>query len=110
MTEDRSILWTVLIVIGVLILAPFLMMALMMPMMGAWGWTQGWTASPLLLLASWLIPLLVLAGIGYLIYRVATRTAEPEDDALQELRLAYARGDISDEEYEHRRARLLEEP
>ena len=50
------------------------------------------------------IALLVLVGIGYLIYRSASG-----DPALDELRLAYARGDLSDEEYEERRDRLTRE-
>lgn len=75
------------------------------PMMGAQGgmWAgdgvPGWVfvASAVTRLAF----LAVLVGGGYLGYRALTR--EGEDDALAELRLAYARGDLDDDEYERRR-------
>jgi putative membrane protein len=56
-----------------------------------------------------LMQLLFLAAIvvaGYLVYR-AVRTADSGTDrALEELRLAYARGDLTDEEYEQRKDTL----
>jgi putative membrane protein len=70
---------------------------------GAWGaMGGGWLG---LLVPALLVVLLV---VGVLL--VATRPAGPpgdgRDDAVEALRLAYARGDLSDEEYERRRARL----
>lgn len=51
----------------------------------------------------WLVGLL---GIGYLLYRSLAggmQTKSASDPALEELRLAYARGDLSEEEFEQRR-------
>ena len=44
---------------------------------------------------------LVIAGAYYAL-------DDGEDEALEELRKAYARGDIDEEEYEHRRERLTQ--
>ncbi|MFC7175636.1 SHOCT domain-containing protein [Halosegnis marinus] len=49
----------------------------------------------------------VLGAGGALVYRVVTDDGG-EDPALAELRAAYARGDLSDEEFERRRERLEE--
>jgi putative membrane protein len=67
---------------------------------GMWGdATPGWVfvVSAVMQLAF----LAVVVGGVYLVYRASTR--ETEDDALAELRLAYARGDLDDDEYERRR-------
>lgn len=48
------------------------------------------------------VPLIVLGG-GYLLVRRAT---DDRDPALAELRERYARGDLSDEQFESRRERL----
>lgn len=53
--------------------------------------------------------LAVIAGGVYLVYRTATGAAGGTDPALEELRQAYARGDISEEEYDRRRERLERE-
>lgn len=77
-------------------------------MMGGYGGTGlGW--SFLGLLSQFGLILLLLGG-GYLLYRGLDSgtdggSAGP-DSALEELRVTYARGDISDEEFEHRRERL----
>jgi putative membrane protein len=53
-----------------------------------------------------LVLALLLAG-GYLLLRSVGGEREDErDPALEELRRAYARGDLTDEEFEHRRERL----
>ncbi len=51
-----------------------------------------------------LVVLAVAVGI-YLLYH-GLYSSDSEDDALEALRLAYARGDLSQEEYETRRQRL----
>ena len=54
-----------------------------------------------------LVGLLVLPGIGYAIYRTVTRSSLGDgDSAIGELRLAYARGELSQEEFEQRREDL----
>lgn len=79
-------------------------------MMGWWSGGApgpGIGMTPIWGIGMMLLFLLVLLGIGYLIYRVFTRgTLGPDDPALTELRLAYARGDLSQEEFEQRQEDL----
>lgn len=75
---------------------------------GMGGFGTGWSVFGIL---SQLGFLLLLVGGGYLLYRalVADEDANylgTSDTAMEELRLAYARGDLSDDEYETRRKRL----
>lgn len=117
MAIDDSLIRTVLVVIAVILLLPFLMMVVMMPMMGLWGGGHMWgggmgnsAGTVLVLFLTLLVPLLVILGIGYLLYRVVGQPdALQRDAALEELRTAYARGEITDEEFEERRKRLQEE-
>lgn len=109
-TTDRT-LQVVLVVLAVLLLGPMLMMVFMFPIMGMWGGMMGGfdgvRMSPLWSLVMMLVWLLVLVGGGYLAYRWLTGSNIGDTDpALEELRLAYARGEISEEEYEERRAKL----
>jgi len=53
-----------------------------------------------------LIFLLILLGGGYLVFRRMSETQTSQDPAMEELRTAYARGDLTDEEFEARRERL----
>lgn len=62
-----------------------------------WMWGMG--------LVGQLLVLTVLVGGGILLVR-ALRGDRAGDDALDELRRSYARGDIDDEEFDRRRARL----
>jgi putative membrane protein len=115
-TADTRLLTIVLAIIGALVVFPVLFMGFGMMgtgsmMGGMWGhetWGSG-TASGWMLLVSVLIRGLFLAavlGTGYLVYRSITKHDRNSDRALEELRLAYARGELSDEEYETRRERL----
>ncbi|KAB1187289.1 MULTISPECIES: SHOCT domain-containing protein [Haloferax] len=61
-----------------------------------WMWGMG--------LFGQLLVLTVLVGGGVILFR--TLTGNRGDDALDELRRAYARGDIDDDEFDRRRARL----
>ncbi|AKH97857.1 SHOCT domain-containing protein [Halanaeroarchaeum sulfurireducens] len=83
-------------------------------MMGGYGGAGGvGTAGPLV----WLVPqlgmLLLLVGGGYLLYRLletdASGQKQGSSNVSRELRLAYARGELSDEEFEKRRGRLRQE-
>ncbi len=100
-----------LFVLGAFILLPLLTMGMgfggMMGyggMMGQYGGTGGgW------LFIGMLVPLvflLVLLGGGYLIFRRVSDTQSSHNPAMEELRLAYARGDLTDEEFEARREKL----
>ncbi|WP_435095434.1 SHOCT domain-containing protein [Halorubrum sp. N11] len=100
-----------LLILGAVILFPLLTMGLgfggMMGyggMMGQYGTTGGWW--PLVGMLIPLIFLLALIGGGYLLVRRMSGTQTPHDPAMEELRLAYARGDLTDEEFEARREKL----
>ena len=113
---DDSLLRIVIVVVAVLLLFPLLMMGTfpMMGMMGWWGPSMTWGSagpgggfSPLWGLGMMLLFLVVLVGIGYFLYRSLTQGAlSTNDRALEELRIAYARGDLSQEEFEERRESL----
>jgi putative membrane protein len=107
-----------LVVLAILVLGPMVTMVLATPMMGMyggmgghmWGGQTGNSAAPVWSIVLSLVWLVVLLGVGYLIYRWSThRHPGAGDPALDELRLAYARGDLTDEEFEERRSRLQAE-
>ncbi|MCQ4334219.1 SHOCT domain-containing protein [Natronomonas sp. F2-12] len=116
MTTNDALTRTLLIIIAVIVLLPALLMAVMMPMMGMWGWGHmdggmwGTTGGTGMWLGMWLVVLLVIGGIGYFAYTgVRNSAAAGADPAIEELRASYARGDLSDEEFEQRRERLRRE-
>ena len=111
-STDRRLVTLVLAALALLVLLPLLFMGGGMmgymgfgPMMGTGGmWGDGSVAPGWLFVVSAVMQLLFLAvvvGGVYLVYRAVTDGGE--DDALAELRLAYARGDLDDDEYERRR-------
>jgi putative membrane protein len=74
-------------------------------MMGPYGSTgYGWIG----LIVQFVFLLLVLGG-GYVLVRRLLDEREAHDPAVEELRRAYARGELTDEEFETRRARLRSE-
>lgn len=113
MVSETTLQRVLLVVVAALLLVPLLSMAFVMPMMGMWGWGHmdgstwggmggGWMLLP------WLVVVVLLVGGAVALSRLAS-DAEEGDAALEELRLAYARGDLTDEEYEERRERLERE-
>lgn len=90
----------VLVALAVFVLFPLLMMVFAVPIMGmmGWGWGGGMIGnglSPLWGIGMMLVPLVVLVGIGYLLYRGLVDRIDgghASDPALEELRMAYARG------------------
>jgi putative membrane protein len=73
---------------------------------GMWG---GGTMPGWMFVVGIVMQLLFLAAIvggGYLVYRAVVGSGRDSDQAFEELRLAYARGELTDEEYEQRRATL----
>ncbi len=115
MASNDQVLQGILIAIALIVLLPVLMMVLAWPIMGMWegGHMWGWDGEPVSvwgMMLMWLVPLAVVLAVGYLLYRRVVRTADRSGDpALEELRLAYARGDLTDEEFETRRTRLRDE-
>ncbi|MFB1065646.1 SHOCT domain-containing protein [Natrinema sp. H-ect4] len=114
-TNDTRLVTIVLITLGALVVLPMVFMGFGMmgfgPMMGGmWGhgaWGDG-TAPGWMPLVAVLLQLLFVAAIiggGYLLYR-AIAGSDDSDRALEELRVTYARGEVSDEEYEQRRDAL----
>lgn len=112
MTSNDRLLRLLLIVVAAVLLVPFLMMLFMIPVMGfghMWYW-NGAGGSIWPLLAFGLICLIVIFGIIYLLSRaIRGLQGDRSDTALEELRQAYARGDLTDEEFEERRKRLQRE-
>lgn len=117
MSTNDSLVRTLLIIIAVVVLLPVLMMAVMMPMMGIWGGSHMWnggmwngTGATWMWFLMWVVGLAIIVGVGYLLYRgVQSPASAKTDPAIEELRTAYARGEISDEEFAERRNRLERE-
>lgn len=112
-STDRTFGWLVLL--GLLVLLPVFAMGFGMMgsgwQHGMWGGTDGASGWPLVLgVGMQLLAFAIVVGGGYLAYRALSGDAESADPALEELRMAYARGDLSDEEFERRRERLEESP
>ncbi|MFD1642153.1 SHOCT domain-containing protein [Halohasta litorea] len=117
MATTDTLLKTVLIAIIAVVLLPLVMMLVMAPTMGMWGGSPMWnggmvggTGSAWMWLLPWLVMLAVFGGLGYLLYRVLGGSeSDPSDPAIEELRAAYARGDLSEEEFETRLERLRQD-
>ncbi len=82
-------------------------------MMGDWGcgFAGGWLGwmgwlGPVLMIVFWV---LVIVGLVFLIRWLFLRSAPPkqQDSALDILKLRYARGEISQEEFEQMKQQLL---
>ena len=118
-TTNRQLVWILLAILAVLILLPAIGMGFGMmgvgPMMGGtWShpmWDATGTSGWMLVIGygMQLLFLAVIVGAVYLGYRAVTSQDSSTDPAIQELRVAYARGDLSDEEYERRLDRLENE-
>jgi putative membrane protein len=118
-TTELDTTTIVVLLLGALLVLPFLTMGLWGggtmggPTMGGhmWGggmWDGGaaptWVVLAGLLFR--LLTLVVLVGAGYVAYRALSGRGDDGDAAIAELRMAYARGDLTDEEYERRRETL----
>ena len=115
-TDDTRLVTIVLIIVGAVVLFPMFFMGVGMmgfgPMMGGmWSggmWGDG-TVPGWMFVVGIVMQLLFLAALvggGYLVYRAVADSESDSDQALEELRLAYARGDLTDDEYEQRREAL----
>lgn len=115
-TANRRLV-VVALVLGALLLIPLLGMSMVGfgHMGGAWGghwggpWGGGGGGMGWVALVAMGVQLLLVGGLlvgGYLLVRAVLQSDDGTDPALEELRLAYARGDIDDDEYQRRRERL----
>jgi putative membrane protein len=122
-STDRRVVALVLLALGALVVLPVLLVGAGVmgfgPGGGMWGggmgpggtWgdagAPGWVL--VLGVVTRLLFLAVVVGVGYLLYRAVTTGRSGSDRALEELRVAYARGDVDDEEFERRRETLERE-
>lgn len=106
-TNDDTLLRALVLLLAVFVLFPVLMMLFAVPMLGMMGsgvWNGSAWVPNLLTGFFWLLVVVLLIYGGY---RFLVRdSAGGKDPAIAELRLAYARGELSDEEYENRLERL----
>ncbi|AQL44709.1 hypothetical protein BV210_18315 (plasmid) [Halorientalis sp. IM1011] len=116
-TTDRQLGWIVVAIIAALVIIPTFGMGFGMmgtgPMMdGAWdhGMWDGTGQVPTWMFVVGAIMqlgfLAVLITGGYLAYKALINRDGSTDPAIEELRTAYARGELTDEEFEQRRERL----
>lgn len=109
MSTSNDLLRIVLVVVLALLAFPLVMMVVAAPFAGGMHgggdpgmWGTGGTG------LGWLVvtipALLLLLVLGYAGYRLLGSSGD--DPAMAELRRAYARGELTDEEYETRRERL----
>lgn len=115
-SDDTRLVTLLLVIIGAVLIFPLFFMGFGMmgfgPMMGGmWGshmWGDGTMLGWMFVvgIVMQLLFLAALVGGGYLIYRAVTGDGSDSDQALEALRLAYARGELTDEEYEQRREAL----
>lgn len=109
MASEDTLIKTILIIVAAIFVIPMLMMLIMVPSFGMWDGAHMWNGTgigwmwPLM----WIVVLGVVLAIGYGVYRGGTSSsAKRIDPALEELRSAYARGELSTEEFEERKERL----
>jgi len=117
MATNAQLSRLILVALAVLLLLPVVTMLFAWPLMGMGWWMHGPVdgqvgpggfggGTPTWMFGFWIVGLLLIVGIGYLLYRSVS--ADAGDRALEELRQAYARGELTDDEYEERRQRLQE--
>ncbi|SFK97898.1 putative membrane protein [Halogranum rubrum] len=110
-TTTNRLVVLALVALGVLVVLPTLfmgggMMGYRGPMM---GWMYGTNAPGWLFavgLVSQLLLVALVVGVGYLAYQTLTGGGASTDPAMDELRAAFARGDINEEEFDRRETRL----
>lgn len=114
-SRDNQLVKIVLIALAALLILPMFFMGVGPMMGGMWGGHMGGDGTVpawmvLVGIVMQLLFLVVIAGAGYLVYRALTRSDDGSDRALEELRLAYARGDLTHDEFEQRKEALEREP
>ena len=103
-----------LLVLVALLVLPVLAMGLGLGGMMGYGWmmrTGPGSAGGIWPFVGLLVPLLfllLLLGGGSLLLRRVAEADDGRDPPMEELRMAYARGDLTDEEFETRRRKLEE--
>jgi putative membrane protein len=115
-SDRSSLVRAALVVVAIVFGLPLLTMLFAVPMLGMWAvggghmWGGATGAPEFLVVLLLLVPLLlVLLAVAYVARSLSRDAGGAADPALDELRRAYARGDLTDEEFERRRERLREE-
>jgi putative membrane protein len=118
-TTDTRLVGIALALLGALVLLPVLFVGFGMMGAGPMGmghdgmWGSGGSVPGWWPFVAVLMQLLFLGAVvvfGYLFYQAVVGTRSRSGDrALEELRLAYARGEFDEEEYDRRRDRLKRE-
>ena len=108
-SNSDSLLRIVIIIAVILVVGPFVLMLLAAPFMGGMMMlglpgAGGFAFFGVFLML--LFPLLLIVA-GVFLYR-QWNDRDREDEAMRELRMAFARGDIDREEFEERRESLLQ--
>lgn len=115
-TEDARLVAALLIIIGAFVIFLLFLMSFgtmgFGPMMGSmwdgvrWGGgtMPGWMFVVGIVLQ--FLCLATLVGGSYLLYRAVAGSESTSDRALEALQLAYVRGELTDDEYDQRRAAL----
>jgi putative membrane protein len=107
-SDSDSLVRIAIIIAAVVILGPAVLMLLMLPLAGGMmmGVPRGGGFAIVGILMTLLFPLLLIV-VGVILYRQWSER-EREDEAMRELRMAFARGDIDREEFEERREALVQ--
>ncbi len=108
MIDADRLLVVMLVGIGLLIVVPVVATGAWLAGLDGSG-PLGGTVGPLWWLVGWVGLAVVVVATGVLGVRLISSTDDTTDEALRELRIAYARGEVDDEEYEKRYERLKEE-
>jgi len=112
MAADLDARTVLLLLLGAVIVLPALTMGMGFGgMMGYGGMGGSGAGGGMWPLVGVFVPVVVLLAVlvgGYLLVRGGTDDASARNPAMEELRTAYARGDLTDEEFEARQERLSE--
>lgn len=113
MSSDSSGVGTLTTVVAVFLAIPLFMIGIAMLLMAFMGGGHMMGGSNSLQILMPLIPFTILGTIAHILYaytRDSDKQRQETDRTLEELRSAYARGELSNEEFEHRRNRLYSQP
>lgn len=111
MSSEHDLVRLVVAIVAIVLLLPLFLIAFTVPFVGMWtGRHMGDGATvPGIWLLMWVLSLAILIVAGYLLYRLFSSSGRTSDPAFDELRRAYARGELTDEEFEQRRERLRDQ-
>jgi putative membrane protein len=106
-TDDTRLVTILLLIVGAFLIVPMVFMGFGMmgfgPTMGGMWGSGMWSGGTM---PGWMFVVGIVMQLLFLVYRAVVGSGRDSDQAFEELRLAYARGEMTDEEYEQRRATL----